>query len=276
MKRRTFCLSSITVAVASAQARARGDALEIGILPNVSARALMNQYQPMREYLARELARPVQVSTAPDWSVFHRRVLDLDYDVAITAAHMARLAQIDGGFAPQLSYVPGIKALLVVASERPVPEAAALKGQVVALSNRQSLVTLRSLQWLADEGLVLDRDFHTIRAPADDSVGNMVLRGDAVAGICSGGEYRVIPEAVRARLRVQRTIAEVASFVVMTGPRLPPAEVRAVRQALLGFAPGSAEGRQFLAATGFDGIGPLADGVMEAMDAYVPATRRLL
>ena len=45
--------------------------LELGLLPNISARILLNQYQPMREHLARVLQRPVHLSTAFDWAVFH-------------------------------------------------------------------------------------------------------------------------------------------------------------------------------------------------------------
>ncbi len=278
MKRRAFCLWSVIAAFAPrlSVANPAAGALEIGVLPNVSARVLMNQYQPMREFLTAALARPVQVSTAPDWSVFHRRALDLDYDVMITAAHMARLAQLDRGYVPQLSYVPRIKALLIAPVDRPINAAAQLRDQAVALSNPQSLVTLRALQWLADEGLVRDRDFRTVRTPADDSVGNVVLRGDAVAAICSGGEFRVIPEAIRAQLQVQRTIAEVASFVVMTSPKLSQADARSIRECLLEFPSGSDEGRRFLAATGFAGIQALEPGVMEAMDGYVAPTRQLL
>jgi phosphonate transport system substrate-binding protein len=60
-------------------------------LPNISARVLLAQYQPMREYLARAMRRPVQVSTAPNWNAFHQRTLGLEYDVVVTAAHLAQL-----------------------------------------------------------------------------------------------------------------------------------------------------------------------------------------
>lgn len=275
-ERRAFCLSSVAAGLAPLSARARPVPLEIGVLPNISARALMNQYQPMREFLARELDRPIHVSTAPDWKTFHSRVLALDYDLLITAAHMARLAQLDRGYVPQLSYVPRIKVLLITARAKPVAAVAELRGRTVALSNPQSLVTLRAIDWLAEHGLVPGRDYQTVRTAADDSVGDVVLRGDAAAAICSGGEFRVIPEPVRSGLQVQQTLAEVASFIAMTSARLSADNAREIRDALLGFSANAEEGRQFLAATGFSGIEALEPGVMEAMDAYVAPTRRLL
>ena len=53
-------------------------ALEIGILPNISARVLLAQYQPMRTFLTQSLGRPVQLSTAPSWNAFHARTLAFD------------------------------------------------------------------------------------------------------------------------------------------------------------------------------------------------------
>ena len=171
--------------------------LEIGVLPNISARVLLAQYQPMREYLAREMQRPVQVSTAPDWKAFHERTLGLEYDVVVTAPHLARLAQADRGYVPLLSYDPNIKGLLVFASARPLKGVADLSGKTLVLSNPQSLVTLRGMQWLAKSGLQRDKDFKTITTPTDDSVGNVLVRGDAIAGMVSAGEYRAIPDASR-------------------------------------------------------------------------------
>jgi ABC-type phosphate/phosphonate transport system substrate-binding protein len=144
------------------------------------------------------------------------------------------------------------------------------------LSNPQSLVTLRAMQWLAENGLQQHQHFKTVRTPTDDSVGSVVLRGDAAAAICSGGEFRAIPEAQRNLLQVHTTFAEVASFVIMASPKMPAWEQQALKKTLLHFGQGTEEGRAFFTATGISGIGEVDAGTMEAMDAYVDATRRLL
>lgn len=250
--------------------------IEIGVLPNLSARVLLAQYQPMREYLAREMRRQVQVSTAPNWSAFHQRTLGLEYDVIVTAAHLARLAQIERGYVPLLTYSPNIKGLLVFASSRPLRSVADLGGQTLVLSNPQSLVTLRGMRWLADNGLNRNKEFKTINTPTDDSVGSVVVRGDAIAAMLSGGEYRAIPDPIKAQLQILTTFAEVAGFVVMASPKLSAGDMKSIETHLLNFANGSEEGKAFFASTGFTAIKEPAPGLMESMDQYVDATRRLL
>ncbi|HET9977779.1 MAG TPA: PhnD/SsuA/transferrin family substrate-binding protein [Burkholderiaceae bacterium] len=277
MRRRTLVPALIAAPLLPRAARAQSaSALEVGVLPNLSARVLLAQYQPMRDFLARDMQRAVQVSTAPDWAVFHRRTLALEYDLLVTAAHLARLAQLDRGWRPLLSYAPKVRALLVVTKVGAPGAVGDLKGQAIVLSNPQSLVALRAMQWLDENGLQRERDFKTIRTSADDSVGNVLLRGDAVAAICSGGEFRAIPEAVRSQLAVHTTFAEVASFVVMASPRLAARDAQDVKQSLLRFAAGTDEGKAFFSATGFSGLGEVEPGTMESMDAYVETTRRLL
>lgn len=251
-------------------------ALEIGLLPNISARILLAQYQPMRAYLARELGRPVQVSTAPHWAAFHQRTLALEYHLVVTAAHLARLAQLERGWQPLLLYSPNIRALLITAQARPLRGAAELRGRTLVLSNPQSLVSMRGMQWLAEQGLLPERDFRTVSTPTDDSVGNVVLRGDAAAALLSGGEFRAMPAAVQSQLQVLSTFAEVPGFIVMASPRLGAADVRRLREQLLQFGAGSEEAKAFFAATGFNALLELPTGLMESLDAYSDATRRAL
>jgi phosphonate transport system substrate-binding protein len=277
IRRRSFCMTMLSSCAVPNLARSQAAAtLEIGVLPNISARVLLAQYQPMREYLAREMNRAVQVSTAPSWTTFHQRTLALEYDLVVTAANLARLAQLDRGYAPLLSYAPGIKGMVVCASAKPIKTIAELRGQTLALSNPQSLLTLRGMQWLAENGLQRDTDFKTVNTPTDDSVGSVVVRGDAIAAMLSGGEYRAIPDAIKAQLQVLTTFAEVAGFVVMASPRLSAAQARAIKDHLQSFAAASDEGKAFFASSGFTGMREPAPGLMESMDPYVEPTRRVM
>jgi phosphonate transport system substrate-binding protein len=277
MNRRSLCLAMLSGCTLPLPALAQAGApLEIGVLPNLSARMLLAQYQPMREYLAREMKRPVQVSTASSWTAFHQRTLGLEYDLVVTAANLARVAQLDRGYVPLLSYAPNIKGMVVFANSRPIKGLAELKGQTLVLSNPQSLITLRGMQWLAENGLQRDKDFKTLDTPTDDSVGNVVVRGDAVAAMLSGGEYRAIPDAIKAQLQVLVTFAEVAGFVVLANPKMATADARTARDQLLRFAADSVEGKAFFASSGFTAMREPAAGLMESMDVYVDATRRVL
>lgn len=275
--RRSFCANMLAGCTAPGLAWSQADTpLEIGVLPNISARILLAQYQPMRDYLASRIKRAVQVSTAPNWTTFHQRTVALEYDVVVTAPNLARLAQLDRGFVPLLTYAPNIKGMVISANAKPLKAIAELRGQTLVLSNPQSLVTLRGMQWLAENGLQREKDFKTIKTPTDDSVGNVVVRGDAIAAMLSGGEYRAIPDAIKAQVQVLTVFAEVPGFVVMASPKLPAAQARDFKAQLLAFAADANEGKAFFASSGFNDIRELAPGMLESVDPHVEATRALM
>ena len=265
--------------VATLPLRAPGqqpERLEIGLLPNLSARVLLTQYEPLVTYLVRELAVPVQASTAVNWATFQRRTVELSYDLVVTAANLARLAQLDAGWLPLLCCKPDIRALFVCAAARPLADAAALRGSRLVLANPQSLVALRGLDWLAERGLQRGRDYELVATPTDDSVGHVLVRGDAGGAVLSGGEFRAIPEAVRSQLQVVSTFAELPGFVLMASPRLDAVLRRRLHETLLRFGSGSEEGRQFFQRTGFQALVAVEPGLMDGLQGVVEATRRAL
>lgn len=275
-RRRTIVLSALCAPFASFAASGNQDPLEIGILPNISARTLLAQYEPMRRYLERVLNRKVQISTAQNWETFHNRTLNKEYDVVITAVHLGRVAEIDSGYRALLIYKPYIKGLIAYANKAPVKAITEIRQQTIVLSNPKSLVTIRGMDWLAEKGLRPERDFKTIDTPTDDSVGNVIVRGDAVVAMLSSGEYRAIPDAIKAQISILTTFGEVPGFLVMTSPKLSQAESYNFKQHMLAFAERSDEGNQFFASTGFTGITEIAQGTLESMDPYLARTRASL
>ena len=270
-----FGLLAACCASPRAWSAAKAD-LEIGILPNISTQVLLAQYQPLRDFLQKHLGRGVQISTAPSWSVFHQRTMALEYDLVVTASHMARLAQLEKGFVPLVVYEPQIKGMIAFAKNRPISNIAEVTGQTLVLSNPKSLVTLRGFQWLEEKGLKRNRDFKTINTPTDDSVGNVVLHGDAIAAMLSGGEYRAIPSAIKEQIQILTAFAEVPGFVVLANPRLSTELVQSIKTGWLNFSNGSPEGKAFFAATGFTAIRELPPSLMPSMDPYLTATRSLM
>lgn len=253
---------------------AQAKLLELGIVPHLSARALLGLYRPLREGLQQQLRRDVQLSTAASWTVFHQRTLAFEYHCVVTAANLARLLQVDAGWQPLARFTPDMRALLIAARQRPLAQLSDLRGASLALANPQSLVALRGLQWLAEQGLQAGRDFQVMKVPQDDSVGGLVSRGDCLAALLSGGEFMAIPEATRQGLQTVRHVADVPGFVVVASPRLDPAEQAALARAWLAL-PASDEGRAFFAASGMAGFEPPSAAALSALDPLLPETRRL-
>lgn len=246
--------------------------LTLGVLPNISARVLLTHYQPMREYLQQTLGRAVEVVTANDFRAFAQATREGKYDAVVTASNLGRVAQVDSRWTPIAQYEPGIPALLVGLASREAP-VTQLRGKALALANPQSLVALVGLRWLNGQGLQQGRDFQVVRTPNDDSLGAVLLNGEAPFAIMSMGEFRAKPEAMRQSLRIVRQITTVPGFFVMANPALPAAQRQRLKALILAL-PASADGARFFELSGFRGIREIADADLTFADPFNDLTRR--
>ena len=259
----------------AAWAQAPAGPLTLGVLPNISARVLLTHYQPMREYLQQTLGRPVEVVTANDFRAFAQATREGKYDMIVTAPNLGRMAQVDSRWTPIAQYEPGIPALLVTAASNREAAVAQLRGKSPALGNPQSLVALVGLRWLGGQGLQQGRDFQVVRTPNDDSLGAVILNGEAPFAIMSMGEFRAKPDALRQALRVVSEIATVPGFLVMTHPTMTAADRQKLGDAMLAL-PAAEAGRRFFGLSGFTNVRRVDDRELAALDAFVDVTRRSL
>ncbi|MBT9519859.1 MAG: PhnD/SsuA/transferrin family substrate-binding protein, partial [Dechloromonas sp.] len=96
------CCLTLFSPMAAAQEKATVRPLTVGLMPYLSTRMLLANYQPIAVALEQELQQPVQLVTAPDFDTYVKRVLDGEYDVAVLAPHFARLAIRDYGYSALL------------------------------------------------------------------------------------------------------------------------------------------------------------------------------
>ena len=265
-------LGVIVTAAVDTRAQAQNQLFIIGVLPNVSARVIIANYQPMREYFQRELKLPVEIATAADFRAFSDTTMKGGYQMVVTAANVGRVNQIDGKWEPIATYEPGIPALLVAAASNPDVTAGQLRGKVLAVANPQSLVVLRGLQWLREQGLEEGRDFKLTRVPNDDSLGALIRSGEAPLAMMSMGEFRSIGEAMRKELKIATEFARVPGFLVLANPQMPKADKDRIKNLLLKFLT-TEDGKKFTALAGVANIRELNPGELEPLDAFAAQTR---
>jgi phosphonate transport system substrate-binding protein len=108
-------LATLTASTVQAQTSSAANSARftIGVLPNVSARIILNSYQPMRAYFERVLGMPVDIATGTNFQDFSSRTFKGEYDLIITAPNLGRVAQMDAQWDPLAIYEPKIPALLV-------------------------------------------------------------------------------------------------------------------------------------------------------------------
>jgi len=270
-----WLLLAFALTAGAAPAQSPQKPLVMGVLPNVSARALLTMYQPFRDYLQETLKSPVEIATAADFRSFSTETKSGSYQLVVTAANLGAMHQIDDKWHPVAIYEPQIPGILVAAADNSNNAVEQIRGKLLAVGNPQSLVVLRGMQWLRERGLEEGRDYRVTRSANEDSLGVLIRSGEAPLAMMSMGEFRSISENGRKMLRVHTEFARVPGFLVMANPALPSPQLEAIRRAVLEF-PNTEQGREFLSRSGFAGIRALKAGEVEALTPYVNPTRNAL
>jgi phosphonate transport system substrate-binding protein len=250
--------------------------LEVGIVPYISARAVIANFEPMRLYLEQSLGRPVRIYTANGFKQFFLNAQKGDYDLVISAAHIARLLQKENKFIPIVKFSPGVHSLFMTKLNSPLKSPRELRGQVIAVPDQLSFAAIVGTSWLSEKGLKAETDYKILEVPSFPSALLAVQKGEAVAAISVPPVLAQIPKELRDSLRVLADAGEFLQFIFLTHPRLGSQTSSLLGKELLRFAQETDEGKQFLVGTGFGTIVPALSNDMNSLDKYTSETRRLL
>jgi len=249
--------------------------LVVGVLPTLSPRVLLNNYQPLRVYLEQTLKRPVEMLTATDFSTFHKRTMAGDYDIVVTAAHLGRLAQIEGGYLPLATYQSTNRALLMTSRTAPLKTIRDLRGHKVATLNRLALVAGQARIWLEEQGLHERIDYQLLETSSHNSAAYSVLSGESLLAIIAPAGWKQMPSSIRDGLQVFATLPAVPGIMWLANPRLA-GEVPRLKSVLLTFTPALPQGKQFFEATSHQGMREITAEDMKSFDSYTTFLKQQL
>lgn len=253
---------------------ARQEALRVGIIPYLTPNVLISLFQPLRQHLEKELGRPVELYTATDVRSFARRTLKPDFDIVITAAHQARLAQLDGGYLPLARFTGPLHAAVVVAQNSPLTQLKDLRGRRVAITDRSILVNIVMSKTLADLKLS-EKDFDFVTVNSQNTAIISVAQGKSDAAIIAHFALDQSPEDQRQAVRVIYRSEVLPNVTLLASPKLDQALREKIGASLLGLA-GSPEGADFLEKSRYQGIQKADADFMKKLDPYLKETRKQL
>lgn len=259
----------------SVRAQTDTSTLVIGVVPNLSARMVIAQHQPVRDYFQRMLKQSVEIATSTDLPGFSRETLKGNYSMVFTPANLGRVAQIDGGWSVLARLEPGIPAVLVAMADNLNSNPNQLSGKVLATTNPSSLVVQAGINWLKDRNLEVGRDYKLSTLPNDDSLFAVLRSGEAPFAMMSKGEFMAKPENMRQATRIVSEMEVVSGFWILANPKMPLAQRQRLNELLLAF-PNSEEGKLFFASPGRSGLSAVTDAKMKELDIYLDATRKAL
>lgn len=268
-------LTACLLSVVSFRVAADIQPLVVGILPTLSPRVLLGNYQPFRIYLEQTLKRPVEMVTAKNFTVFHQNTMAGNYDVVVTAAHLARFAQMEAGFTPMSTYQSTNRALLMTSKAAPLKSMAQLKGQTLATLDRYALIVSQTVLWLEDKQLQLGKDYQLLETSSHNSAAYSVLSGESPLAIISPAGWKQIPADIQEGLQVVVSLPPVPALIWLTHPRVGN-DAPALRSALLSFSPQLVEGKQFFDKTGYQHMREITAEEMKSLDRHVPYLKQHL
>ncbi len=262
----------------SAPAPAPGDeTLVIGVLPNIAASALQSQYEHLKRYFERRNPQKVRIVVPANFKAFFDSTVRGEYDLAVAAPHLARVAQLERNLVPLAMYEPRIGASLVAPVDAGPSLARDLQGKSIAFANPQSLVAMYGRQWLSTQmKLEPGRDYEVKAARTDMGVGRMLLTGEASAAIMSQGEYRALPSDEASRLKVVEVFARIPNFIILANTGLAAERANRLRTQLKEFLNDQEDGVPFARATGLTAIVDADNAVLRELDPYVGQTRKAM
>jgi len=268
-------LFALLLAAAGHVAASADRPLVFGVFPNMTAKQTVEIYRPLANALERHLQRSIVVYSARDFKTFVERTRQGEYDILLTAPHLAWLARQDAGYRPLLKYVRPTHGLLVVkqASRFQAPDE--LRGRTIATADAIAVTVLAVQAEMAANGLQRDTDYRTVDAGTHFNAAMQVINGRADAAMLGMHPYLLLPPEVRQQLRVLAKTPPLSSLMYLTHPRLRDREATAIRQALLDFA-ATPEGVSFMQHGGYGGFTAVDGSELRAFHPYALRAQEIL
>lgn len=123
----------------------------VGIAPHSSTRVILKSHKDLRVFLENYFERPVQITTAKNFSEFTKRTDEgTYYDLVLTSPNLAVLAQRLGSYTPLMTYKKGLSTILL-SKEKDILKKKQYPLHVVGL-DPVSFPTLDAQDWLSKKG----------------------------------------------------------------------------------------------------------------------------
>jgi phosphonate transport system substrate-binding protein len=249
-------------------ALAADNELVFGVFPYLSPRQMVDQFNPLREYLARELGRPVALRSAPDYKAYAERTAKGEYDFMFDAPQLARLAQTRDHYQPLAQTGYKIVIMAVTRKDSPVKTLADLRGGAISIGARMSITHQIMRRELLKVGLELDKDVKYLDTAYFSNVLQSVIRGDAVAGATGTLLWDSAPAEERAQLReIFRQKDTVPGFILVGHARLGEAMLGRLKKALYRFKD-TPEGKAYFQKNHQIDFRPVDEMTMRSLDPF--------
>jgi len=239
--------------------------LRFGVFPQLSSRAIADAYQPLADHLGESIGHPVGLESAKDYSTFHERTLTGEYDVVLTAPHMAWLAWKEGGYRPVLIYEEPAKGFVVVRADSAYHKLGDLRDKTIAIPDPNAVANIRLARMLEKSGLSPGRRLTVAEVGTHGNAATHVSENQADAAVVGVYPFFQLSKAVRDKLRIIAGTPDLPGPVFLVHPRTTALREQEIRLAVEKFMHDEA-GSVFLKKTGFGGVRALREAELRQVE----------
>jgi len=276
IKRVLLALAAVSACSVCAEESPNAKHLDIGIVPYMSVRVLIEKYEPVRTFLEQALGTPIKIYTANGFKPFYVNTERGDFDLVITAAHFARLLQNEHHFTPLVRFSTPGRALLMAGINSPLKSVEELRGRVIAVPDKLSLASIACMTYLRENKLIAETDFKLIEVPSFPSAILSVQNGDAAAACTAQAPLSQMPKNIQDSVRPLADAGDFLNLVVLASPRVKKSYLPKLSQTLLKLNDDPNGGQKFISALGFGPLIPAVSKDMNDLERYISETKRLL
>lgn len=241
--------------------------LVFGVYPYLSPSQIVEQFTPLKEYLARSLGQPASMVSAPDFRSFIERTQNGEYDLIFTAPHMGRLAEKRDGYRRVAQSGYQIVIVVLARKDGKIRSLDDLRGRSIAIGSRMSMTYQVVDHALRKKKMALEKDVKVLETPSFSNVPPAVMRGEADAGGTATLLWDVAPPDQRQALREIFKAEPTPGLLVLAHPRVGDAGIRKLRTALTGFKD-TPEGVAYFKRTHQVDFRPIDDATMKRIDPF--------
>lgn len=249
--------------------------LVFGIFPNLSTQQILMTYRPLADALEKKFQRQVLIFTAPDFKTFVTRTHRGEYDLVLTAPHMAWLARQEAGYRPLLQFDQPVRGLLVVNKASALNTLQDMDNANIAIGDPLAVTVLAMQDLLAASGLKSGQQFRLYEAGSQSNAAMQAISQRSDAAIVGRQPLNSLPETMRQQLRVIAETKALSSQMFLTHPRVNERDAAAIQETLLAFERLPA-GQSFMTKSGFGKLVTVRDGEFQVFRPYALEVQRLV
>lgn len=274
LTRRRLC-TALALTGLPAAVRAEPKTLTLGLFPNLPAHKLIELYRPLADYLEQQLNCKVRLFSARDFRAFYHATRNNQFDVVVTAPHLAWLAMIESGYRPLATFTNPVTGVIVVRRNTDIRTAAECRGKTVAMIDPLSIVSQLGLNYFKSLGLTSNLDYRLAIYSNHANAALAVMLDKADCAVVGNLPFQQMAGDMQSQLRIVGETSAVPSQFVMANARLSAGFSERIRNALLTFGH-TPSGVAFIKTFHVGTIVAAGPSALEPIELYALITKAML